>query len=150
MRFARQADANKDAGQNRLCQPWFCWHWPENRRRWLKRQKVSPWCVVMPFSLNGTTHIFTKNAQGGTQRVVVKNSADTAQVILIRQHLQDIREQFLKGDFSGPSHIHGQDMPGLAELKNAKAGQITIVYRDIQGGAQLSYQTSDATYVAAL
>ena len=104
----------------------------------------------MPFSLNGTAHIFTKNAQGGTQRVVVKNSADTAQVILIRQHLQDIREQFLKGDFSGPSHIHGQDMPGLAELKNAKAGQITIVYRDIQGGAQLSYQTSDATYVAAL
>jgi len=105
---------------------------------------------VMPFSLNGTTHIFTKNAQGGTQRVVVKNSADTAQVILIRQHLQDIREQFLKGDFSGPSHIHGQDMPGLAELKSAKAGQIAIAYRDIQDGAQLSYQTSDATYVAAL
>jgi hypothetical protein len=82
--------------------------------------------------------------------VVVKNSSDTAQVILIRQHLQDIREQFLKGDFSGPSHIHGQDMPGLAELKNAKAGQIAIAYSDIQGGAQLSYQTSDATYVAAL
>ena len=105
---------------------------------------------VMPFSLNGTTHIFTKNAQGGIQRVIVKNSSDTAQVILIRQHLQDIREQFLKGDFSGPSHIHGQDMPGLAELKDAKAGQIAIAYRDIKGGAQMSYQTSDATYVAAL
>ncbi len=105
---------------------------------------------VMPFSLNGTTHIFTKNAQGGTQRVVVKNSSDTAQVTLIRHHLQDIREQFLKGDYSGPSHIHGQDMPGLAELRGAMTGQIAIAYRDIKGGAQLSYQTSDATFVAAL
>jgi hypothetical protein len=105
---------------------------------------------VMPFSLNGTTHIFTKNAQGGIQRVVVKNSSDTAQVTLIRQHLQEIREQFLKGDFSGPSHIHGQDMPGLAQLRDAKAGQIAIAYRGIQGGAQLSYQTSDAALVAAL
>ncbi len=105
---------------------------------------------VMPFSLNGTTHIFTKNAQGGTQRVVVKNSSDIAQVILIRQHLQGIREQFLKGDYSAPSHIHGQDMPGLAELRGAKTGKIAIAYRDIKGGAQLSYQTSDATFVAAL
>jgi len=105
---------------------------------------------VMPFSLKGTTHIFTKNAHGGIQRVVVKNSSDTAQVILIRQHLQKIREQFLRGDFSGPSHIHGQDMPGLAELRYAKAGQIAIAYGNIKGGAQLSYQTSDAIFVSSL
>ena len=105
---------------------------------------------VMPFSLNRTTHIFTKNAQGGVQRVVVKNYSDTAQVTLIRQHLQEIREQFLKGDFSGPSQIHGQDMPGLAELRGAKTGQIAIAYRDVKGGAQLTYKTSDATFVAAL
>lgn len=105
---------------------------------------------VMPFSLAATTHIFTKNAEGGVQRVVAKKSADLAQVKLTRQHLGEIREQFLKGDFSGPSHVHGQDMPGLADLKAAKPGQIAIAYKDVKGGAELTYTTSDATLVAAL
>ena len=75
---------------------------------------------LMPFNLKDTSHIFTKTPQGGIQRVLVKDSSDTAQVNLIRQHLHEIRGQFLKGDFSGPGHIHGQDMPGLAELRAAK------------------------------
>lgn len=105
---------------------------------------------VMPFSLPATTHIFTKNAEGGVQRVVAKNSSDAAQVKLIRQHLREIREQFLNGDFSGPSHIHGQDMPGLGELTQAKPGQLAITYKDVKGGAQLTYKAKDATLVAAL
>lgn len=105
---------------------------------------------VMPFSLPATTHIFTKSAEGGIQRVVAKNSSDAVQVKLIRQHLQEIREQFLKGDFSGPSHIHGQDMPGLVELAQAKPGQLDITYKDVKGGAQLTYKTKEATLVAAL
>lgn len=105
---------------------------------------------VMPFSLAATTHIFTKNAEGGVQQVVAQKSTDATQVKLVRQHLQEIRDQFLKGDFSGPSHIHGQDMPGLTDLKAAKPGQIAIAYRDVKGGAELTYKTSDATLVAAL
>lgn len=105
---------------------------------------------VMPFSLPATTHIFSKSAEGGVQRVVAKNSSDAAQVKLIRQHLQEIREQFLKGDFSGPTHIHGQDMPGLVELTQAKPGQLDIAYKDVKGGAQLTYKTKEATLVAAL
>jgi hypothetical protein len=105
---------------------------------------------VMPFRLPATTHIFTKSAEGGIQRVVAKKSSDTTQVKLVRNHLQEIREQFLNGDFSGPSYIHGQDMPGLAKLKEAPPGQIVIVYKDVKGGAELSYKTADATLVAAL
>lgn len=105
---------------------------------------------VMPFSLTATTHIFTKGPEGGVQRVIARQSSDTAQVKLVRMHLQEIREQFLKGDFSGPSHIHGQDMPGLAELKDAKPGQIDIAYKDVKGGGELTYKTSAATLVAAL
>jgi hypothetical protein len=105
---------------------------------------------VMPFTLAATTHIFTKNAQGGIQRVVAKKSSDNAQVKLVRKHLREIREQFLRGDFSGPSHIHGQDMPGLAALRAAKPGQIDIAYKDVKGGAELRYKTTDATLVAAL
>jgi hypothetical protein len=105
---------------------------------------------VMPFTLAATTHIFAKSETGGTQQVVAKAASDAAQVKLIRQHLQDIQAQFLKGDFSGPTHIHGQAMPGLAELKAAKPGQIAIAYRDIKDGAELTYKTTDAKLVAAL
>lgn len=105
---------------------------------------------IMPFSLAATTHIFTKNAEGGMQRVVAKKSTDADQVKLVREHLLEIRKQFLNGDFSGPSCIHGDDMPGLADLKTAKPGQISIVYQDVEGGAELIYKTSDASLVTAL
>lgn len=105
---------------------------------------------VMPFSLAATTHIFTKTAEGGIQQVVANKPADATQVKLVRQHLQAIRKRFLKGDFSGPAHIHGQDMPGLADLKAARPGQIAIAYKNIEGGAQLIYTTSDAALVTAL
>lgn len=105
---------------------------------------------VMPFSLAATSHIFSKTAQGGVQQVVVKNANDAEQVRLTRLHLREIREQFLKGDFSGPTRIHGQDMPGLAELKTARPGQIEITYKDIKEGAELSYATANASLVSAL
>lgn len=105
---------------------------------------------VMPFSLSATVHIFSTTAQGSIQRVKVKKSGDKVQVRKIRQHLQEIREQFLKGDFSGPTHIHGQKMPGLAELQAAKPGAISIEYKDVAGGAELRYRTMKPSLVAAL
>lgn len=80
----------------------------------------------------------------------VGSAGDEAQIKLIRQHLKQIQSQFLKGDFSGPTHIHGQAMPGLSELKAAKPGAITIEYRDMNEGAELTYKTLDAKMVAAL
>ncbi len=105
---------------------------------------------VMPFRLDATTHVFTKTAQGGVQRVVAKDPADTAQVKLVRSHLREIEAQFRQGDLSAPAHIHGMDMPGLAELKAAQAGSIAIRYHDVKGGAELAYRTADAQLVAAL
>ena len=105
---------------------------------------------VMPFSLEATTHVFTKTGEGGTQRVIAKNIADTQQVKLVRERLRDIQAEFLKGDFSGPSHIHGNEMPGLAALKAAKPREITIVYKEVGGGAELTYRARDAKLVAAL
>mgnify|MGYP003456025310 CR=1 FL=1 len=109
-----------------------------------------PNSAQMPFILAATTHIFTKNAEGGMQQVVVKKSTDADQVKLVREHLQEIRKQFLSGDFSGSSRIHGDDMPGLADLKTARPGEISIVYQDVEGGAELIYKTSDASLVTAL
>ena len=105
---------------------------------------------VMPFDLKATTHFFTKSSDGGTQRVTAKDVSDALQTRLVREHLRDIRTQFQKGDFSGPSHVHGNGMPGLAQLKAVQPGQISITYHDVPGGAELTYQTGDASLVKAL
>jgi hypothetical protein len=105
---------------------------------------------VMPFDLRATSHVFTKSRNGGLQQVLVRNPKDTAQLRLVRSHLRDIAARFEQGDFSAPAHIHGDDMPGLAELKQAKPGEISIRYRDLPNGAQIRYATSNPALVPVL
>jgi len=105
---------------------------------------------VMPFNLEATTHVFMKTARGGIQKVVAKDPSNLAQVRLVRAHLREIQLQFEHGNFSGPAHIHGQAMPGLAELQAAPQGAITLAYQQVQAGAQLTYSTRDRKLVAAL
>lgn len=105
---------------------------------------------VMPFDLQASTHIFTKTKSGGIQQVVAKNGRDAAQIRLIRTHLQEIAAQFSKGDFSGPTHIHGADMPGLAELKKAKPSEIKVQYQEMKDGAKIVYTTNQPRLVNAL
>jgi len=105
---------------------------------------------VMPFALDRTTHIFTKTSVGGVQQVVAKNAADASQISMIRMHLSQIASAFAHGDFAGPTHIHGADMPGLAELKSAKPGSVLIRYSDIQSGGQIEYTTKNANLRSAI
>ena len=105
---------------------------------------------VMPFDLKATIHIFTETSDGGVQRVVARNRGDVAQARLVRQHMQELRGQFLRGDFSGPEHIHGAGMPGLAALKAAAPDSIAIAYREIPDGAELVYRTQAPALVGAL
>lgn len=105
---------------------------------------------VMAFSMQATTHVFTKANDGGVQQVVAKNPQDADQIRLIRQHLQQIATQFAKGDFSGPEYIHGMAMPGLAEIRKAKPGEIAIAYQDVPAGGQVHYSTSNQTLIGAL
>lgn len=105
---------------------------------------------VMPFDLKATSHIFTKNKNGGIQQVVVKHVNDTRQIALIREHLQQITTRFSQGDFSGPTHIHDANMPGLAELKVAQPGEIKIRYRELKTGAEIIYSSRSPKLVAAL
>lgn len=96
---------------------------------------------VMPFELEKTTHIFSKTDTGGIQRVIAKDQSDSEQISLIRLHLSQITQEFQRGDFSNPEKIHDATMPGLAELKAAKSGQIKIVYKELPDGAEITYAT---------
>jgi hypothetical protein len=104
---------------------------------------------VMPFDLERTTHRFAKADTGGVQTVVADNPADTGQINLIRQHLRKETDRFSQGDYSDPGRIHGDDMPGLAALRDG-AARITVTYRDDPAGGQITYTTTDPALVTAL
>jgi hypothetical protein len=89
---------------------------------------------VMPFDLEQTTHVFQKVDDGVLQKVVVKDPSNKKQIALIQSHLKEESEKFREGDFSDPAKIHGEDMPGLAQLK-AAAGKIDVHYSALPDGA---------------
>ena len=93
---------------------------------------------VMPFALADTVHIFEKTPTGGVQQVRAR-AGDPDQVLMIRVHLLSIADSFATRDFSGPAHVHGDAMPGLAELRNAK----NAIHRWFD--AQLADHGHDAT-----
>ena len=104
---------------------------------------------VMPFDLEQTTHVFQKLDDGGLQKVIVKDPANKKQIALIQSHLKEESEKFRKGDFSDPAKIHGEDMPGLAQLKLG-AAKIDIRYTALPDGAQIRYTAKDPKIVTAL
>ncbi|WNZ09873.1 aspartate carbamoyltransferase [Streptomyces sp. 11x1] len=105
--------------------------------------------TVMPFDLEATTHHFTPSETGGVQDVVADRPDDTEQVNLIRTHLQQEAEAFGQGDFGDPSQIHGDSMPGLAELEDGYE-RVEVRYRERPDGATLTYTTDEPTLVDAL
>jgi hypothetical protein len=123
---------------------------PEGKAEERQTEVARRGAEVMPFSLAATQHIFTNTATGGVQRVVARDGADEHQIQLVREHLRDMQARFQRGDFSGPDHIHGHDMPGLAQLAAAKPGQLVVAYREVDGGAELVYRPRDPGLIAAL
>jgi hypothetical protein len=105
--------------------------------------------VVMPFDLTRTTHTFTDTNTGGRELVTANDPADSQQIDLIRSHLKGLLPKFSSGDFSDPAAIHGDAMPGLAELR-AGYGRIEFIYEERPNGAALTYQTSDPVMVSVL
>ena len=104
---------------------------------------------VMPFDLEQTSHVFQKLDDGGLQKVVAKDASNKKQIVLIQSHLKAESEKFRNGDFSDPAKIHGEDMPGLAELKTG-ARKIDVRYTALPDGAQIRYTTKDSKMVMAL
>ncbi|MFZ5875012.1 MAG: hypothetical protein ACOYXU_01265 [Nitrospirota bacterium] len=104
---------------------------------------------VMPFDLEQTIHVFQRLEDGGRQTVTVKDPANTPQIALIQSHLQHEAEKFRRGDFSDPARIHGEDMPGLAELR-AGFARIDIRYTALPNGGEIRYAATDPALVTAL
>lgn len=104
---------------------------------------------VMPFALDKTLHVFTMTEQGGVQRVVVRDGADAEQEKLIRAHLSMEAAQFARGDYGDPQRLHGAGMPGLKEVQ-AGAAKIQVQYRDLPGGGEIRFETTDLHLLTAI
>lgn len=105
--------------------------------------------AVMPFDLERTTHIFEEQSDGGLQQVVVDDPADAEQIALIRGHLEEEAAKFQRGDFGDPAAIHGDGMPGLAELRESYS-KIKVVYTEVPDGAQIRYTAGEPALVSAI
>lgn len=97
---------------------------------------------VMPFEMSTTVHVFEMTEAGGIQRVLTRDPSDVEQIALIRQHLKHEAERFRNGDYSDPAKLHGEDMPGLADLQASPSG-VDMSYSELAAGAQLSFKTDD-------
>lgn len=104
---------------------------------------------VMPFDLTRTTHVFIDADTGGREVVTANDPTDVQQIDSIRSHLKGLVTRFSSGDFSDPAAIHGDDMPGLAQLR-AGYGRIEFTYEEQPDGAALNYRTSDPVMVSVL
>jgi hypothetical protein len=104
---------------------------------------------VMPFDLEATTHRFDPTDDGLVQTVVADDPGDGANVALVREHLAAEAERFAAGDYGDPAAIHGDDMPGLAELESG-ADRIAVAYAESAAGGRITYTTADAALVDAL
>jgi hypothetical protein len=105
--------------------------------------------VVMPFDLAKTTHVFDDRPDGGIETVKANDPSDAEQAALIRSHLAHEAQRFARGDFSDPAAIHGAGMPGMAALERAGA-KLRVAYREVPGGASLTYASADPGVVAAI
>ncbi len=104
---------------------------------------------VMPFDLEATTHVYEKTGNGGVQKVVADDPSDAGNVAAIREHLREEADAFSGGEFSDPASIHGEDMPGLAELE-AGAGRVEVRYEELPDGARIVLQSDDRELVGAV
>jgi len=104
----------------------------------------------LPYAVDQALEVFAKTANGGIMQIVAKSTNDSQQIKLMQQYLHQTAEEYKKGDFSSTERFHGTAMPGLAQMKAAKAGEIKYQYKALNNGGQIVFSTEDAQLLNAL
>lgn len=104
---------------------------------------------AMGFDQARTLHHFYLYEDGGAIEVTVKDRSDKTNLAAIRTHLPPIVRLFAKGDFSTPSFIHAQDVPGAENMQRLR-DRIAYAYEDIRDGGRVRITTRHARALAAV
>jgi hypothetical protein len=105
--------------------------------------------VAMGFDQDATTHHFVLTKEGGRIEVTVKDPSDRANLTAIRAHVAQIANAFANGDFGAPLATHGEEPPGVAEMRTLR-GSIRYQYDDAPNGGRLVIATASANGQAAI
>lgn len=95
-----------------------------------------------------STHQFDALSDGGRIELV-RSVDDAAGVAQIRKHLREIAAAFSAGDFSTPSFVHMQQVPGTAMMAS-KRNAITYAMKDLPGGGEVRITTNDSLALKAI
>ena len=95
-----------------------------------------------------STHTFDALPTGGRIELV-RDTDDSVGVSQIRAHIREIARAFKAGDFSTPSFVHMQDVPGTRIMRERRVA-ITYDARDLPRGAELLIQTNDPDALKAI
>lgn len=104
---------------------------------------------VMPFDMSKTLHIFKMTESRDVMRVIARDPGDADQVALVQQHLRREAENFQRGNYADPAALHGQDMPGLKDLR-AGAARIHVSCATLPAGAEITFQTTNLRLLTAV
>jgi hypothetical protein len=104
---------------------------------------------VMGVDQYTSAHVFESLPDGG--RIVLErpDSADTAGVRTIREHMRTIAAAFRRGDFEAPGLVHAQEVPGTRVMA-ARASRLSYAATDRARGAEVRITTSDPAALAAV
>jgi hypothetical protein len=91
----------------------------------------------MAFGLDTTVHRFAPTDTGGVQELVARDPRDDSQAGDVGAHLRQEADRWKQGDFSAPAAIHGDDMPGLAQLEVARE-DLDVVYTELADGGRVT------------
>lgn len=103
----------------------------------------------MGFSQTATTHHFLLMKDGGAIQVEANNSSDTSNRDKIRVHLQEIAQQFAKGDFKTPFAVHEKTPDGVPSMDDLKQ-QITYKYEETKKGGRVRISTGNTKALTAI
>ncbi|HYN14449.1 MAG TPA: hypothetical protein VES66_01500 [Terriglobales bacterium] len=104
---------------------------------------------AMGFDQDKTTHHFRLYKDGGAVEVQANDSADTASIGQIRDHLKQQAKKFAVGDFAAPQHTHGQVPPGVDTMTRLRS-KIQYEFQPTERGGRLRITTADAQALAAV
>jgi hypothetical protein len=99
--------------------------------------------AVMGFDHDKTTHGFRLTPRGGVIEVIANDRKDVESRDAIRAHLAHIAKMFAEGDFDAPMLIHGQEPPGVEEMKRDR-DKIQWEYVETEHGGRVVATTEDA------
>jgi hypothetical protein len=104
---------------------------------------------VMGVDQYTSRHVFEDLPDGG--RIVLDRDDATAaaDIATIRAHMREIATQFATGDFTNPSLVHAQAVPGTATMR-ARQDAIRYTAVDRPRGAEVRIASADSAAVRAI